>query len=205
MNEARGYIQAVNTYFAANGRLPGDPDNTGTMGANSSSYFTKEDYLIGYVHGNEHRLAPWVDLNRETIINYDYKNEISFTGKESKYIKKAVYQFIYNYTIDDCYSPINDYRKDFLYKNVMALAARYDGYIPSRIAANIEEKMDDKSLNTGNVRIGLCSNTIPENEALSDDIILKAEYNYDFDIVSYENLVSSNNGACKEIDFELDI
>ncbi len=90
MNEARGYMQAVNTYFAAKGRLPGDPDNTGTMGDFSDSSITESDYATNIYNVN----APWFDLNKEDIVDYDAGTEISKEGKESKYIKKTIYKFV---------------------------------------------------------------------------------------------------------------
>ncbi len=196
MNEARGYIQAVNTYFVAVGRLPGDPDNTGTMGDFGDSTISESDYATNIKESN----APWFDLNREGITDYDVDTETSREGKESKYIKKAVYEFLYanvNWVDDEASNP--DYQKDLMNKNIIDLSSIYDGYIPSKIVANIEEKMDDKSLDTGSIRVGYCSESIPNVEG---DVRLESGYG---DISTYDDLVDARNGACDQITFKLDL
>ena len=199
MNEARGYMQAVNTYYAAKGRLPGDPDNTGTMGDFSDSSITESDYATNINNAN----APWFDLNREVIVDYDVNTEISKEGKESKYIKKTIYKFVR--AKDDFNNNTHAYEKDLANTNIMDLSAKYDGYIPSRIAANIEEKMDDKSLDAGSVRMGLCSSTIPENSNMIDGGFGKEETTGYGDITTYKDLVDAKNGAYDEITFKLSL
>ncbi len=200
MNEARGYMQAVNTYYAANGRLPGDPLNVGEMGGWFSKYQENNyNFSSNYDQNIDLLNASWFDLNRESIVDWDANKDVSY-GKESKYIKKAIYEFVYagsNWT--DGSASNTDYQKDLANKNIMDLTAKYDGYIPSRIAANIEEKMDDKSLDTGSIRMGYCSESIPNVE---EDYIPEGEYG---DITTYEDLVDARNGACDQITFRLDL
>ncbi len=197
MNEARGYIQAVNTYFVANGRLPGDPKNTGKMGFNSGNDIDGYDYGEGIYYVN----APWFDLNRESITDYDVDTETTPVGKESKYIKDVIYKFIAvdnKHWINDPNTD-NSYISDFENKNIMSLTSMYNGYIPSKIVANIEEKMDDKSLDTGSIRVGFCSESIPNVEGN-----FRPESSYG-DITTYDDLVDARNGACDEITFRLDL
>ena len=104
---------------------------------------------------------------------------------------------------DDLSNP--DYQANFAGLNVMDFTAKYDGYIPSKIAANIEEKMDDKSLDTGSIRMGLCSDTIPENSNMIDGEFGKEESTGYGDIATYEELADAKNGACDEITFRLDL
>ncbi len=199
MNEARGYMQAVNTYFVANGRLPGDPDNTGKTGGYSGNDITESDYDIDSEYGDEY-IAPWFDLNRESIADYDEDDEISEKGKESKYIKKAIYVFTH---ADEDWPNYTQYQEEFTNKNLLKLDARYDGYIPSRIALNIEEKMDDKSFDTGSIRTERCSNSISNSYDESDGNTIRDEGDYGY--VSYEDLADVKNGACDEIVFKLDL
>ena len=98
----------------------------------------------------------------------------------------------------------NVYEKDLANKNIMDLSSKYDSYIPSRIAANIEEKMDDKSLDTGSIRVGICSVIIPQNSDLDNGATGKNESDYG-DIKTYEDLVDAKNGGCDEITFRLDL
>ena len=197
MNEARGYMQAVNTYFAAKGRLPGDPENTGKMGINSGIDIDEDDYDEDIYEPT----APWFDLNRDGITDYDIDTEITTLGKESKYIKNALYKFIAvdnEYWINDP-DIDNSYISDFENKNIMSLTSMYNGYIPSKTATNIEEKMDDKSLDTGSIRVGFCSESIPDVEEN-----FRPESSYG-DITTYNDLVDAKNGGCDEITFKLDL
>ena len=198
MNEARGYMQAVNTYFAAKGRLPGDPDNTGKTGGYSGNNISEDNYDL-YV---DDYIAPWFDLNREGIVDYKEDDEISNNGKESKYIKKAIYEFKY---ADEQWSINNPYEKDFVNNNILKLDTRYDSYIPSRVVLNIDEKMDDKSLDSGSIRTQYCSKSIPDsyNEDIDGSIYVIENDFYGYE--SYEDLLGTKNGACDEIVFRLDL
>ena len=211
MNEARGYMQAVNTYFVANGRLPGDPDNRGKMGRYSENDITDSDYEQDISDWN----APWFDLNKEGVVDWDRDEnnedyDLPYYGKESKYIKKAIYQFTYasseyspNWTDLDAANP--DYQKGLENKNVIDLNAKYGAYIPSRIVMNIEEKMDDKSLDTGSIRVGYCSENTPvitEGDIDGGDVYERSVYG---DVATYEDLVDAKNGGCDEITFKLDL
>ena len=181
INEATGYKRAVNIFYAKNNRLPGDPDNTGRMGGWSE---------------------PWIEMASDGIVEYEEGNNFSTEIKDSKYIKKAGYKFTYT---DTGYP--EDFTKNFeeglKNKNIMDFTAKYDGYIPASIAAGIEEKIDDKSTSTGDIRMGTCSVSIPESDI--DD----AGYPYptydDVGEMTYSELVNAKNGACDEIIFKLDL
>ena len=192
MNEARGYMQAVNTYFAAKGRLPGDPENTGKMGRDSGNNIPESDYDIIYDDN-----ASWFDLNREGIVDWD-KDKDGFYGKESKYLKKTNFNFLFPNTFIEFSR--NSHLSIFKDKNVMTLTKKYDSYISFRIAANIEEKMDNKSLDTGNVVVGLCSEDIHAEGGLINEF--GADY---FDITTYEDLANAKKGGCDEVAFKLDL
>ena len=191
VNEVSNYKQAVNTFYTINGRLPGDPNGTGRMGYSSGN--SLDDYY------DEH--APWEEINSDGMVDYkEGKTNSSYRGKESKYIKNVIYKFKY---VDSYWVDGYLYDESLKNTNIMELDLRYLGYIPAYIVAGIEEKIDDRSLKTGNVAIDdNCFATIPKIE--SDNARIELEWG-DGDIETYEELASAKNGICHSVIFKMEL
>ena len=199
INEATGYKRAVNIFYAKNGRLPGDPDGTGRMGKFSENY---ED--IGEYSGETVGMfKPWEEMASEGIVEYNLDTTDYWMGKESKYVKSVVYRFTYANAGNVSYNFDEDYEVGLKNTNIMEFDSRYLGYIPAYIAAGIEEKIDDKSLTTGNVRIDYgCFTTIPEIQ--DDEARIELEWE-EGDIRTYKELANAKNGICNKMIFKLDL
>ena len=202
INEATGYKRAVNIFYAKNGRLPGDPDGTGRMGKMSGNYLDDSGDHYDYI---AERKEPWIEMASDGIVEYDSDTSVSVHGKESKYMKNVIYQFYFyeDYDASATYIYDGEYDDGLLNANVMELNARYTGYIPTSIVVGIEEKIDDKSLITGNVRINYEGyfTYIPEIE---DDWLRVLDYYGDGGIEKYKDLANAKNGACDVVLFKLD-
>ena len=96
-----------------------------------------------------------------------------------------------------------DFEEGLGYTNIIDLTAKYSGYIPASIVVGIEEKIDDKSLKTGNVRVDYlnCYKNIPEVE---DGIRYGLEWS-EGDMETYDDLAKAKNGACGEVIFKLEL
>ena len=195
INEATGYKRAVNIFYAKNNRLPGDPDATGRMGKMSGNYLDDSGDYYDYI---AERKEPWIEMASDGIVEYDSDTSVSVHGKESKYMKNVIYQFYFyeDYDASAIYLYDGEYDDGLLNANVIELNARYTGYIPTSIVIGIEEKIDDKSLITGNVRIP------PRCDASIMDM-------YDLDAaipdMTYDKLAKAKNGSCGEVIFKLDL
>lgn len=181
------------SYYAARGKLPGDPTNSGEIGANSQNYgydFENDANYKRYLRASE---AVFFDLDKEGIMDYDIDNldfDITKGGKMSNVIKNTFYRFAY---ADDNYE--GNYQKGFN-SNVLDLTSKYDGFIFGKIALAIDEKMDDGLYDSGSIR-GLCTENIDIEDGYG---------NFDGSAdATYKQAIDSKNGGCDEMNFKLDV
>lgn len=195
MNEIQNYKQGVTSYFAAKGRLPGDPTNSGEIGDLSLNDY-KYDFGSdsGYGQGVYADNAPLFDLNKEGILDFDIDNKNSTLGKRSNVIKNTFYKFAYLNDANDSGISIHNYHKN-LNSNVLDLNSKYDSFIPAKIAFAVDQKMDDGIYDTGNIR-GNCATLIEIQDGYGIN---------DAGGDSYKDAIDSKNGGCDEMNFKLDL
>ena len=163
INEINNYRQAVNTFYAANGRFPGDINNTGKFGLNSGYTYSKTDFKPPYDTGDfvpNVRSAPWIELYTDGITDFKplgngtpaglkYKEDMG--QPPSNVFQKLFYGFSYDANLNDSNS--FKYRNSpvtVLYYNTH-LSRETDG-IAAKTAKDIDKKMDDGVYNTGIMR-----------------------------------------------------
>ncbi len=196
INEIENIKRGVNTYYVAKGRLPGDPTNTGIMGSwdNDYDFSTDSDYG-SYVNVSN---APFVDMEREGILDFDEDNEdiINALGEyesghfTSKVFKNTFYEFS-NFSEEDVNNAGGEEKlimKSLYNKNLLELHNKYI-FLPVKIISAIDQKIDDGIYNTGSA-IGRCG--------YEDEIFSNIYY-------SYDDIISEDDSACAGIMFKLDL
>ena len=175
MNELSGYKQAVYTFYASKGRLPGDLNNLGTMGRSSGQTYTSSSFPAPYntTVPNEYS-APFIDLYLEKIIDFKPSETklADYSGTalpRSKIYKNSHYLF---HDLSATYYP-----SYFIYSpkfNSPYLRL----YIPSADISNIasdfkfvDQKMDDGIYNSGTIRTYCYASGKSWGEASYDDVI----------------------------------
>lgn len=171
MNELQGLDQAVSTYFAAKGKLPGDPKNSGKISDRTdipdyTQYGYPEDVSVGNV--------AFYDLDKEGIIdNFDIdKSDSAFY---SKIIRDAWFEFINS----DELAGGGAYN-DFENKNILELHASYSG-IPAKMVFNIDNKIDDGIYDSGSFRV-----------SDEDLIVLAPDDSEKGEVSSYQDVIDDN-------------
>ncbi len=87
MNEFDGYKRIIYIFVSNKGKLPGDLNNSGFIGHNSGQNYDDNSFGVPYVStNNEYGLpddyvAPWIDVYRAGIIDYEPKKYIAKSGK----------------------------------------------------------------------------------------------------------------------------
>ena len=198
INEIENIKRGVNTYYVAKGRLPGDPKNTGKMGdwENQYNFAADSDYGSGIRETN----APFVDMNREGILDFDKDNDDIIDNNNyhvsnyfaSKVFKNAYYDFL---NIDEKttegYGDEPYILNGLFEKNLLEFDTFYN-YISTKIIAAIDQKIDDGIYNTGSAR-GRCK-AITKGE-LFDDF-------YDYNTVISDR---EKDNYCVSMTFKLDL
>ncbi len=205
MNELRSYDVAVNTFYAARGRLPGDVGNLGTFGYQTfTSTSFPPPYSSAFSFGNMALSAPFIDLYLEGVI--DFKPEV-FEGEAfNKYAlaemgiiplsqqNKSYFYYMatrkvasvrpYLQNID---LPSNEIVFEYRDDLVPSLPGDEDksGFIKAKIVKQVDVKMDDGLYNSGKLRSSCL---------FGDD----EGYN------SYDDSISVN-GGCREIRIIVDL
>ena len=164
--EINDWKQAVNTFYALKGRLPGDVNNDGIFGygsgdRNTNSYFPSIPFYMNTF------VTPFIDLYLSKITTfeshfalgtnniYNLKSEGAFP--ESEIIKNNTFYYyayipgILNTTVT--HNPINfqDIATHALILNATGTAIAVKK-IECSLIQNIETKMDDKKINSGSIR-----------------------------------------------------
>ncbi len=73
MNEVENYRRAIDIYFAANGKLPGDKLNNGKLGENSGNYYDGTDTKYSDCE-DDRSCIVYIDLDKEGILDYSNVN-----------------------------------------------------------------------------------------------------------------------------------
>ncbi len=164
--EINDWKQAVNTFYALKGRLPGDVNNDGIFGygsgdRNTNNYFPSIPFYMNTF------VTPFLDLYLSQITTfkpefkngttnmYNLKDEGAFP--ESKIIRNGTFYYyayiptILNTTV--IHNPINF--KD-ISTHALILNGTYTGQIYKKLKypliKKLETKMDDGRINSGSIR-----------------------------------------------------
>ncbi len=194
LKEINNYRQAVNTFYAANGRFPGDINNTGKFGLDSGYTYSKTDFKPPYDTGDfvpNVRSAPWIELYTEEITDFkpsgnkspgESSTQKDIAQPASKIFKGVFYGFA-------IYQPSADVN-NFLYEISPNSKLYYNSHnynekdaIDSKITKTIDDKLDDGEHNSGTVRAGCYGSSSLGNN-------------------TYQNAID-NNRKCAETIFDL--
>ena len=198
-NEVLNYKQALNAFYAARGRLPGDLVGSGKIGYKSDQTYDENSFPAPY-NSNDGGYgiptlftAPFVDLYLEKIIDFEPKN--TNIESEGKYIdqlnlanngalpKSNTFKgFVYSYRYDEGSDKQDYYRYNNRETISVGIFADENDNGVLKIIKNLDKKIDDGIYNSGNMR-GYCST--------AEDI---------FGYVDYENAK-----RCKEATFFADV
>lgn len=185
MNEVENYRRAIDIYFAANGKLPGDELNNGKLGENSGNSYDGTDTKYSDCE-DDRSCVVYIDLDKEGIL--DYSNVSPQYGKMSSILKNVFYRFSY---LDD----MGDYLDGLNAGNYLDLVAKYNGYIEPKLALNIDTKMDDGVYDNGAIR-GECYEYNDFESGFGQfDVNIRVDYDDSID----------SKGLCKSMTFKVDI
>ncbi len=172
-NEVLNYKQALNAFYAARGRLPGDLVGSGKIGYKSDQTYDENSFPAPY-NSNDGGYgiptlftAPFVDLYLEKIIDFEPKNtnieaegvyidQLNLANNGAVPKSNTFKDFVYSYRYDGGSNDQNFFR----YNNrettsVEIFTDENDNSVP-KIIKNLDKKIDDGIYNSGNMR-GFCS------------------------------------------------
>ncbi len=156
IEEVNSQKLAINVFYAAKGRYPGDIDNIGKFGKESGYTYVKDDFKAPFNDGSylpNAESAPYAELYTEGI--FDFKPEKDNNRFYSKIFKDVFYYFYYAYNTSD--------EEDHMAYNRSAgsqiLLSLYEGYdkdpkigFKPEFNKRVDEKIDDGIYNSGHTR-----------------------------------------------------
>ena len=156
MNELNGWKQAVYTFYASKGRLPGDLNNLGTMGVNSGQTYTTSSFPEPYNTTTPDRFsAPFIDLYLEKIIDFKPDpNNINIVGKGIPYSKIYKNSYYHFYNLSTSYNQYY-YLYSPKFNNSPYLVLSISVKDKQNIASDfkfVDQKMDDGIHSNGTIR-----------------------------------------------------
>ncbi len=161
INEMRGWNQAFYTFMSIKGRLPGDLNNSGRIGAYSGQTYDANSFRAPYNDNNNEYgipidyIAPFVDMYLEGVIDFKPTYTNTGLGKYYHYLKQLDdYRLFFEF-----YNPSTNLN-NYLY-NIPENSTYITGWSDSsnrrkidsiKIIKSFDEKIDDGKFNGGIVR-----------------------------------------------------
>ena len=184
ITELRNWDVAVNTFYAAKGRLPGDTNNDGKFGQyvddNYNGYFPAPYDGTKYSIPN-YFTAPFVDLYLNEIIDFkpEYTSGSQYEGlPTSNALKsKSIYYFVSLANRINYFTYLKNIKDNILLLSFGYSNARYN----TSFASGVDNKIDDNNPHGGKFRVHL---VLPDK----DNIDAPAENNYNLLDKNYEIL-----------------
>ena len=183
INEINNYKQAFLSFYAKNGRYPGDLNNTGRAGLGSSQVYNSNSFPFPYDGtdtANNHYIpttvsAPFVDMYFEGTMDFEPKgnkgtNPAIFPAdvEEIPFSNVIKDMFIYYELTSDENIKVQKYSK-YNFNDIQAVVLRYPNIDKTKKSTNIpyimkdiDKKLDDEQHNSGSIR-STCSG--PNTEA----------------------------------------
>lgn len=205
INELRGYDTAVNAFYVAKGRLPGDVNEKGTFtGQTFTTSSFPSPYNVNVTSASLAIAAPFIDLYLEKIL--DFKPAAPTTAGITNTYVFAVRGFIpfsaqsesYFYTMTTQTTAISAGSLQNIALPSNQIAMKYkDTYVPSatpedksgfikaKIIKQVDMKIDDGLYNAGRIRSTCVGSGTEGNN-------------------SYDNSID-NNAGCRNVYFLLDL
>lgn len=184
INEINNYKQAFLSFYAKNGRYPGDLNNTGRAGLGSTQAYNSDSFPFPYDGtdtANNHYIpdtvyGPFVDMYLDKTLDFEPKGQANSTNpalyntniQTIPFSKTFANMFIYYELMSDENIKVQKYSK-YNSNDIQAVVLRYPNINNAKkstdipyIMKDIDKKLDDGQYNSGSIR-STCSG--PNTEA----------------------------------------